>query len=236
MIQSIKRAQETASFLSRPDIYNELEILKNRVETSELNIRNFKHYLKPERVIYIALYQKLETLLKRKERKYALISFASTLPTAAIYTGMYFSLIPKHYLETNTLLYLTAFTIIFSMWILWFIFIRKIYKSVLEKQIFPYIRKNPTTSKNTEKAAISILILVTNNPLFQAAFIAGKIITPSWGMLAKNLWTITIGVGSGNFVTAIANSIGVLSFLFILFTTLKRKINTRREKNAFSSY
>ena len=69
----------------------------------------------------------------------------------------------------------------------------------------------------------SLFILMTMNPLFQAAFFASKTITPSWGIFVHNLWMVLLGVGSGNLFTAVSNSIGIFTFIFTLFAIMRSK-------------
>ena len=223
MIQWITELQELASLASKEDIRNELEILKNRVETSKLDTKHYRDYLEPERATCIALSRELEALLYRGVKRGTFTFFLSTLPATLMYTGMYFSLIPKKYLETNVPLYLTAYTIIFSAWIIWFLFTTAVYRNIHHNFIFPYTEKHPNITRQIRDTVGIIRTVVTLNPLLEAAYFAGKTITPNWG----NLWTLLIGVGSGNLITAIANSISILSLLFAILITLYRRTRKR---------
>jgi hypothetical protein len=217
-----------ASLLPKDDIYKELEILKARVSTAKMNVRRYKSYLQPERTTFSALQQKLKKQLQGREKRSVFAFFLSALPTTLIYIGMYFALIPKNYYEANSSLYLAACGIIFSAWIGWFLLTTWAYKYLLVHTILPYTSKYPVIAGSTQFAAQSFFILVMMNPLYQAAYFAGRTITPSWGTFLSNLWMLLLGVGSGNLFTAIANSLAIGSFLFVAFVFFRDKRGRRK--------
>ena len=227
MIEEILQAQKMASLLSKDDIYKELETLKNRVNTTRLNTKHHRNYLKPERITLSALQQELSWQLKGKEKRDILRFFLSTIPTAIIYLGMYFALIPKGYYEANQLLYLSACCLVLCAWLGWFLFIRGAYKYLFTHRILPYMLKYPSIASQTSFAANSLYILITMNPLFQSALFAGTTITPSWSTFFSNLRDLTIEVWSGNPITAVANFIAVTTALLASFTLLQRKRRKR---------
>ena len=223
LVQEISEVQQMALLLPKDDIYKELEILKVRVQAAKLNTRQYRSYLRSERVTFSALRQELNGQLQRRRKRSILFFFLSTLPTTFIYVGMYFSLIPGKYYAANSFLYLVACGLILCAWVGWFFLSIRIYKFVLAYFVFPLTSKYPALTFPTEFAITSFFILMAMNPLFQAAHFAGETITPSWGIFAYNLWVVLLGVGSGNLFTALSNSIGICMFLCTLFLFLRQK-------------
>jgi hypothetical protein len=127
---------------------------------------------------------------------------------------MYFVLIPRHDLQADPLLYLTACGFILCAWVLWFLVARGIYRYLFTECLVPYMNTYSAHARHALFAVNSLYILATMNPLFQAALFAGKTITPSWSGFLFNLWNLMIGIGSGNVFTAIANCLAWGSVLY----------------------